>query len=154
MNPRLRSRILTGAFLAMAATLAWHTIYDPDFWYHLAAGERMLQSGAVLRQNFFSYTYPEQPWLDVYWLYQLALGWLWSWGQAAAVVGFKALLNLGLAGLVVWGLRDRERLLGPVEAMVLLLGWLVMLPRLTDRPELVSYVLLAAMLVLLRRRSW
>jgi hypothetical protein len=151
MSARSTNRLLEAGFLMMAATLAVHQIYDPDFWYHLAAGDRILKTCAVMRQNFFSYTFPDHLWTDVYWLYEVALSLLWRLGQAAAVIGFKVAMNVALAALALGGLRERRRPLGTVEAAVLVFGWILMLPRLTDRPELISYVLLAAMLMLLRR---
>jgi hypothetical protein len=143
------------ALFVFITSLALHKIYDPDFWYHLAQGDRIVKTGAVLRQNFFSFTYPDRPYTDLYWLYDVALSWLWNRGAAAAVVGFRVAMNIALAALVLCGLRDCRRPLGTVEATVLMIGWLLMLPRLTDRPELISFVLLAAMLTLwYRHRGW
>jgi hypothetical protein len=147
--------LLEVGFLIMAAVLAMHHIYDPDFWYHLAVGDRILKADAVLRENFFSFTFPHHPWIDTSWLYEVILSSLWMGGRAAAVVSFKVALNVALAALVLWGLRDGSRPLTTIEAVVLVMSWLLMLPRLSDRPELISFVLLAVMLALLRQhRGW
>ncbi len=149
-----RGGILAGAFLLLVASLAAHRIYDPDVWMHLAAGDHILATKEVIRTNLFSFTHPDHPWLDVYWLYQVALSLLWRSGGAMAVVLFKLALSLGLATLVLLGFRERRQPLSAGETVVLLLGWLLMTPRLTDRPELVSFVLMAATIALLRAQRW
>ena len=148
------SRYYALALLAFIVSLTLHKIYDPDFWWQLAAGDRMRATHAILRVNTFSFTHPQHDWLDVYWLYQLALSWLWQWGHAAAIVAFRLILVLTLAALVLLGFRDRRQPLSASETVVLVLAWLLLTPRLTDRPELVSFVLMAAMLTLVRRGRW
>jgi hypothetical protein len=148
------SRYLIIALLAFIVSLTIHKIYDPDFWWQLAAGDRMRATHTVLRINTFSFTHPQHDWLDVYWLYQLALSWLWGWGQATAITAFRLFLVLALAALVLFGLRDRHKPLDAGDTVLLVLAWLLLAPRLTDRPELLSFVLLAAVLALVRGKQW
>ncbi len=151
----MNQRLPVIVFLGMVAVLATHCIYDPDVWYHLAVGDHILTTHQVQHTNLFSFTYPQHPWIDVYWLYDCLLAALWRLGGSLFVIALKVLLNLVLAALVVFGLRDRRQQLTGGETTVLMLAWLVMLPRLSDRPELLSYVLLAAVLVLIRQgRLW
>ncbi len=145
----------TVLFLVMVAGLAAHCIYDPDFWYHLAIGEHIVRTGQIPRTNLFSFAWPDHPWADVYWLYDLALAILWKTGGSLLIVGFKILLNLALAALVIFALRDRHQPLTGLEIVALLLAWLTIAPRLSDRPELVTYVCLAGVLALIRcGRLW
>jgi len=47
------SRYLIIALLAFIVSLTIHKIYDPDFWWQLAAGDRMRATHTVLRINTF-----------------------------------------------------------------------------------------------------
>ena len=145
---------LTLSLLALVFSLSLHKVYDPDFWMHVAAGEYLWKTHTVLHANMFSFTYPQREWIDVYWLYELVLSWFWQWGQAAAVTAFRIVLVFALVTLVFLGFRNRRPLLSASDAGVLLLAWLLLAPRLTDRPELVSFVLFAATLTLVRRKRW
>ncbi|NIL98077.1 MAG: hypothetical protein GTO62_13355, partial [Planctomycetales bacterium] len=73
----------------------------------------------------------------VYWLYQVVIGCLWQWGGAPLVVWLKLALVLALATLVLFGFRPRHEPLTFAEGVILLPAWLLLSPRLTDRPELV-----------------
>src|ERR1700688_5075289 len=73
MNHRRPPGFLAAAFLILAAALAIHRIYDPDFWMHLATGNHILRTGEIPRTNLFSFTHPEHSWIDVYWAYQTVL---------------------------------------------------------------------------------
>ncbi len=150
MNPRWFAVI----FVAVAGGLAAHRIYDPDFWLHLAAGQFLWETGAVPARNLFSFTHPEHPWVNVYWLYQLLVAGAWRWGQEPAAVAVKVAGVAGLAAVVMLGYRDRREPVGLFTASALVLGWLVMLPRLTDRPEVFSFLCLAAMISLGRAGRW
>jgi hypothetical protein len=142
------------AFFIFATVLGIHQIYDPDFWLHLAAGDYILAHKQILQKNEFSFTNPRYVWRDVYWLYQIAISTLWRAAGPALIVTCKAVLSLVLAVIILTGFRGARRLLSGAEAAVLLLGWFLMCSRLTDRPEIISFVLLAAMLALLRARRW
>lgn len=148
------SRYLTLALLALIISLSLHKIYDPDFWMHVAAGDCMRTTHAILRANTFSFSYPQWEWLDVYWLYEIVLSWLWQWGHATAVILFRIALVLALAALVLLGFRDQRQPLSAGATAVLLFAWLLLAPRLTDRPELLSFVIFAAMLTLVRQERW
>jgi hypothetical protein len=84
----------------------------------------------------------------------LVLSWLWQWGRVAAVTASRMVLVFALAALVFLGFRHRRQLPSASDAGVLLLAWLLLAPRLTDRPELVSFVLFAATLTLVRKKLW
>jgi hypothetical protein len=147
--------LLAGAFVLLVGALAVHQIFDPDFWLHLAAGQRMIADGAVIGRNLFSFTHPDHPWINVYWLWQLALAGCWSLAGAWGATLWRLALTFALAALVLSGLGARRPARGVGAFIVLLTGWLVMSPRLSDRPELASFVFLAATLTLLRSgRLW
>ena len=85
------------AFFAMALLprATWPLI-DPDVWWHIRAGEQVLQTGAVAKVDTWSLTAAGHPWTSQDWLSNvlLALGYgLGEWGMT--------LLSLVAAGIVV-----------------------------------------------------
>jgi hypothetical protein len=147
-------RWFIAVFAGVAGVLAAHRIYDPDFWLHLAAGQHIWATGAVPATNLFSFTHPDHAWIDVYWLYQVAVAGAWRVGQEPAAIVLKVAGAAGLAVVVLRGYRGRREPVGLLTAGALVLGWLVMLPRLTDRPELFSFLCLAATISLARAGRW
>lgn len=94
----------------MVATLAWGATFvirvkADDVWWHLAAGERMLRTGSVLRTNTFSFTAPEFEWLSHEWLsevlfaalYRLGSQWLLWLALALQVLLFATLAHRAFA---------------------------------------------------------
>ena len=69
---------------------------DGDIWWHLAAGREMVARGALLHADPFSVSAAERPWVDVHWLFQLAVfGLHRAFGLAGLVWAKCALLGLG-----------------------------------------------------------
>ena len=82
------------ALLAFAAALSLQKIRTYDYWMHLRTGALIAESGQVPRVDPYSYTLPGEPWVDVYWLFQLGLHGLYSLGGHEAVVLAKCALAL------------------------------------------------------------
>ncbi len=137
------------ALLALFAALACQSIRSLDYWWHLRTGFWIAESGSVPRLDPYSYTAAGEPWIDVHWLFQLGLAGLYSLGGHGAVVLGKALAALAVLGLLapIGYRRERAALsIVPLAALALVLG-----DRLMPRPELPTFVLLAAAVALLER---
>jgi len=147
--------------VAVGCLLCWRValhagIFDDTFW-HQAAGRWMLDHHRVMRRDVFSYTVRGAPWSTPEWGYDVSLAaavralgpvafWLFSAGLGSVVVGLVALRSRMLGAGWTWtGLLCVEA--GAAVALFL-----------DDRPQTVSYVLFAALLVLLgaarRRAGW
>ena len=50
--------------LGMAGVLAWHSLTDLDIWFHLRAGQDLLQGGGFPQLNTYSFADPTHPWLN------------------------------------------------------------------------------------------
>lgn len=95
--------LLVATVVCAAAAVAGTTrLYDPDVWWVAAAGRELLTSGAIPRQNLFSFTEPSRTWIHHEWL----LGPLYALGLehcgprffvALTVFLFPAALSLVLA---------------------------------------------------------
>jgi hypothetical protein len=138
---------------ALAATIA--PLSTVDLAYQVRAGELMLAAGAVLREDPFTFTAFGEPWLNQQWgagvLFALVHG-LAGWG---GLVVLRAILVAVAVGLVAAG--ARRWLPGRPAALLALAGFVVALPSLGLRAQLVGIVLFAAVLAILAwrdRRPW
>jgi hypothetical protein len=144
-----RRRALLIALPALAFLLGCTPLADFDVWWHLRAGQLILQARQVPRVDLFTYTNATRPWIDVHWLYQVGLALLYRAGGASALVLAKAAAGAGIVGLSMVGRRG-ERRAWPL-ALAWLPGLLMLSGRLSERPELISLVLLAVHLAVLAR---
>jgi hypothetical protein len=153
MNERYR-RILgflvwtIGAVFYVKALLV--RLYNPDLWWHLAAGRAMVTQKTFLWTETFSHTLAGAPWINFEWLSELGLYALYAlsgfWGLYAA----KILLCAAVLALVFLTIH-KMGLKGP---WFFLLGWAgfkVLQPRLQDRPELATLLLMAIFVFLILR---
>lgn len=70
--------------LIVGLALATHTLSDLDIWLHDRAGRDLLAAGRLPRQNTYSFTAPEQAWVDHEWLYQVGVAVAGGGGTPAA----------------------------------------------------------------------
>jgi hypothetical protein len=144
-------RALLVSLPALAFLLCCSPMADFDMWWHLRTGQLIVETGAVPRVDLFTYTNATRPWIDVAWLYEVGVALLYRLGGASALVLLKAAAGAGIVALSMLGRRRDHR------AWPLALAWLpgvVMLSgRLSERPELVSLVLLTTYLVVLGRAA-
>ncbi|MFQ5967460.1 MAG: hypothetical protein ACE5MI_07600 [Acidimicrobiia bacterium] len=131
---------------------AHRPIRDNSFLWHVRAGELQLQGGEVLRQDPFSFTFGGADWRTQSWLAELVYGRLESWFGLDFVpwlVIAAASLTLVLVGVASY--RRTHRYVA-VAAGLLVALWLG-LSYFSPRPVLLSYVLLALLVVLLDLRA-
>src|SRR5687767_7894072 len=80
-------------------------LYDPDLWWHLAAGREMIHRRAFLTTDIFSHTLAGTPWINFEWLSQVVLyglftlggPWMLFWMKLAAVAAV-----LGVYAALFW----------------------------------------------------
>ena len=146
--------VLAGCLIAWRTTLR-SGLFDDVFW-HQATGLWMIHHHQVLTHDTLSYTVLGRSWITPEWGYGVLLA------ESVRLIGPTAfwLLSAGVATLVVVCVAVRCRLSGA--------GWLwtgllcaevgaAIDPFLEDRPQVVSYLLVALLLLVLtgaRRRRW
>jgi hypothetical protein len=147
-----RAAILCCAILlgGIAAALSLFRVCDPDAFWHLKTGEVILETGRLVRTNFFSHSHPGHPWSNPEWLFQAALALVharWGWAGVAAA---KSLVVVGIAvALYALLLRKGRR---PWLALCLVAIALAILRfRLTERPHLLSYLFFVLNMALIER---
>jgi glucose/arabinose dehydrogenase len=137
------------SLIAFATTLSLQKILSLDYWWHLRAGAFIAETLAVPLTDPFTFTEPDAPWINIHWLHQLWLYAFHSVGGHGAVVLSKLVLVLGVVALLASLGYRRERPVITVVALALMLA--IACPRFMPRPELPSFVLLAASLALYDR---
>jgi tetratricopeptide (TPR) repeat protein len=148
---RLWPIALLALLFALGGVLGLQKIRTFDYWWHLRTGQLIAETGTVPGQDVYTYTVPGHRWIDIHWLFQLGLYGVEALGGHRAVVVAKVLCVWALlAVLAPIGWR-RER--AWVSALALGLMLLVAGDRFMPRPELPSFVLLAAVLALLDRNE-
>lgn len=144
--------LLTAALLGLIAYGALKPLDDPDLWWHLAAGERILGGHGMPWVDPYSYVGKGAAWMAYSWLPEvLFVGTLRAGGPGALVVLSGLLLTATM--LVVLdasrvSARHRVALVATLAAVVA--SW----PCWTPRPHLVSFLCMAVFNdVLVRERA-
>ncbi len=87
-------RAVAAVLLVVAWVLTWRPALDPDLWWHLALGDRIISSGAIPTTEPWSWWSAGRPILAHSWAWDVAL---------AAVDGWAGLLGVSLVGVVLGG---------------------------------------------------
>jgi hypothetical protein len=133
--------------LVAAFFLCLHPIAVTDFWWQAKTGELIVRQG-IPRSDPFGWTSGGAPWMVHEWLtevfFYLALTRLGEWSLVLYKAGL-AVLALGLVGLRAW---KRSGSL-PLSLGVVLLAALVVRNYADLRPQMLTFVLLAGLLLAL-----
>lgn len=142
---RHRHRIIPGAKIALLYGLFWYAcwnILDPDFGWHLKAGD-------VIRQHWiplfdpYTYTAASFPWINHEWGHDVVVSYLYQWGG----FGLLAVVFAGLWTAAICLFRTKIRL------AILLAALLALLPYTTVRPAVWTVLGLAILLELVGRQT-
>ncbi|HBE88263.1 MAG TPA: hypothetical protein DDW67_03890, partial [Elusimicrobia bacterium] len=79
---------LFAALLALPPLLP--AVNNPDIFWHLSAGRRMAETGALIRADFLSWTMAGEAWTNFEWLVQLIYHHLFSAGGWTALFMLKS----------------------------------------------------------------
>jgi tetratricopeptide (TPR) repeat protein len=149
---RFRSRALGCAVACGAATTGLSPSADGDIWWHLAAGREMVARGALLFADPFSVSAAGRAWVDVHWLFQLAVfGLHRAFGLAGLVWAKCGLLALGASLLYLAVEPRRGSWARGVLLTALVGGLLAARSLLLVRPVIGTLVLLAFYFLQLER---
>ncbi|HUO21491.1 MAG TPA: hypothetical protein VMU59_03150 [Caulobacteraceae bacterium] len=133
--------------IALAAVLAFavglfapQVLGDGDTYWHIAAGQWMLDHHQVIRTDSFSYTFAGKPWDTHEWLAELVMALAWrvaGWAGMMALTGAAAATAIGLTAARL------SRLLTPT-ALILALALIgaCLAPSFLARPHFLALPLL------------
>ena len=142
-----------GWLLVPAAALCvflagFHSIIDPDIWFHLRAGGEIL-AGHLPRTDTFSFPSAGNPYIDLHWLFQAIAVIVFRAGGEPALVWMSCLAVLGTYA-IVFRLACRH-VPAPLAAALVALGAIVASERFSPRPEILSFLWFALSAWLLQR---
>ena len=136
--------ILIGTSLLV---LCLHKIVALDLWWQLTTGQWILENGFP-RIDPFSYGFPEHPWIELRWLYYVAIYTIASqWGLNGLIVA-KCVVMLATFSVFARLMRARESWIPSVGLLAIVV---LIYPRLRIRPELMSFLWIALTLLCLDR---
>jgi len=134
-------------FLVLVFLLGVFPLKDTDFWWHLRTGDWIRASGKVPTHDLYTFSVPEHPWIDLHWIFQVALSWGYQHGGVVALNLAKCVITCTSLFLLIICKR-RE---WPTWSM--LLAWipalLVLSGRMYVRPETLTLFYLSAFLAIL-----
>jgi len=138
------------AVLVIMALAVTRTIQDPDFWWHLRAGQLIIQHGGLLGNDPFTYTVPTHHWTmhewlnEVFFAIEFAIG-----GLGLIVLILSAVTWLGLLAVM-----QKARLRHPSRAVLgigMLIGVIAGFPIWGPRVQMITFAFSALTLLLVER---
>ncbi len=124
------------------------TVEDADLWGHVKFGRDIWHSGQIVQRDTYSYLAGDQPWINHEWLAEVVFGALFALGGPRALIAFKVVMVLLTVGLVYWYLM-RQGLSALKGGIILLFATLLLgKTMLTLRPQIFTYPLFLATLLL------
>ncbi|MGP0066013.1 MAG: hypothetical protein ACLQGP_20735 [Isosphaeraceae bacterium] len=141
--------LLIVSLSALAFLLGCYELFDQDVWWHLRAGQWILEHGRVPQLDLFTFSSADRAWIDLHWGFQVALALAYRSGgvagmilmaAAAACASFTIALTARDRGWPIW-----------VAATCWFPALALMCTRFDPRPEIFSLVFLAGFLAVLWR---
>jgi hypothetical protein len=142
--------LLGGLLVAGSFSLSKMNILDPDTWWHIAVGQRILATHAWPWSDTYSSTVSGTPWIAYEWLGEVIMG------AAASVAGLRSatLLLVALAGVLLL-LIYYYAILRCGNSKAAFVACATLLPALgpffTLRPQLLGALFLAITLIVLEK---
>jgi hypothetical protein len=147
------------AHVGWALARGGRALGDPGTGWHLATGRLMLDTGAIPRQDVFSFTAEGRPWINYYWLFEWTSAWLVDVGGLPLYAVCCALVY-ALVPMLLYGRMLRGGA-NPLAALAVTpLAYVVLLSHAIARPHVVTYVFVILLLNVLddvrekRRPTW
>jgi len=139
--------------LFFVALIAARSIKDNSFLWHIRAGAVQLADERVILSEPFSFTMFGAPWRTQSWLIELVYAHLERWSDSLVWANLLV-FALGALTAVLIGVAVYRSTPSPITSgfAMIVTVWLVG-PFLQPRPVLASYVLLAALVVVLQNRE-
>jgi|GEM_PF-1352632 tetratricopeptide (TPR) repeat protein len=134
------------------ALLFTHDIRSHDLWRHLATGKYIAGNHAVPHTDMYSQASCGKSWIDMQWLFELAIFGVYKLFNIAGIILFKTLVLLAAFFILFKSVYRPERVFAVIS--VSLLCALSFWERTYIRPEMFTFLYLAAFLYILHRYKY
>ncbi len=123
---------------------------DNDLWGHLFFGREISVSGTIPTLNTYSFTAPDQPWINHEWLAEVIFWGIYSRFGSSGLILLKTVVGAGL--LWVLNLTLKAHVSSPVIRLLSLVWVMALLsPGFDVRPQVFTLLFFALVLFLLHR---
>ena len=120
---------------------------NSDIWWHLRTGQLILEQWQIPSTDWYTYTNPDAPWVDLHWFFQVAAWLTYSASGAPGLVLIKCFLGMA-AFFALISIRKRNWNLA-VGVLCWIIPAAIFAGRFLVRPEVLSIAFLAATLLVL-----
>jgi hypothetical protein len=154
MAPSISLLRFSPALLLMTAAIADGLRFaDVDLWGHLRFGQAMLALHQLVRREPYSYSAAGHVWNNHEWLSELVLAAVYNHGGVAGLIWLKFACAAAVVMFLAAALAETA---APplVQFVALALSMVVVGPQLQFRPQLSTFVLLAALMWMLARDAY
>jgi hypothetical protein len=144
------SGLFLAAVLIILALPVTRTIQDPDFWWHLRAGQLIIQHGGLLGNDPFTYTVPGHHWTMHEWLNEVLFAIEYAVGGLGLIV--LILSAVTWAGLIC--VMEKARLRRPGRGALgvgMLVAVVAGFPIWGPRVQMITFAFAAVTLLLVER---
>ena len=144
------SGLFIAAVLVIMALPVTRTIQDPDFWWHLRAGQLIIQHGGLLGNDPFTYTVANHHWTMHEWLNEVVFAVEYAIGGLGLIV--LVLCTVTWLGLIA--IMQKARLRNPgrgVLGMGMLIAVIAGFPIWGPRVQMITFAFAALTLLLVER---
>ncbi len=145
---RALSILGASALALLVFVFLYAPLRDPDLWWHLKSGWYILTEGAVPRTNTFAQA-ADYPWIDHQWGFQVLLYKIWRATGPQGLVALKVLVGGACWFLAARLATPRGKFLALLP--LLALGVVASSERMSERPEIFSFLFFVIQLALLMR---
>jgi hypothetical protein len=153
LTPSFQDFLFASLFiwLFVAGASGWEALLaDGDAGWHIRTGEYVLDSGAVPRQDLFSFSKEGQPWFAWEWLADVLFALVWRWAGMKGLVLLAGTV-ISLAAILLFRNMLRRGAGGLEALLVLLFGVGASSIHFLARPHIFTLLLLPVTMLLLER---
>lgn len=150
LTTRYAAFFVVAPFLGLLGLTFWFGQTDPDYWWHVRTGQRILETGQLPRTDPFSFTSAGVGWVTHEWLTEVIFALVANRFGYVGNVALCALLGAG-AGCAVWATARARGLGDRAATLTLLWSSAIMLPLMNVRPQMVTMLCLAVTALILVR---
>ncbi len=123
------------------------TPLESDVWWHLRAGQEMVQRQQVLTRDVFSFTRMGEEWINHSWLAQIVLYYAYTWGSYLGLGLFTSILAT-FSMMTLYPQMSGHPLL---RGIIIIFASLVAAPLWSPRPQMFSLLFLGITALFLSR---